>query len=991
MRPKAAGLVFLLIAGITIVCFSQSFIVTDASGGIFNTDQKITFANAGTGWFRLLLDEREIYRGRGPAFPELGIPQGEERGFMLRFEYYSNGNVLLESGAFSIYIDKRPPSLSDPEINNSPQGLRLTNNGGEPNVMIRSWADVDGELTFFPDLGNGVRLPADSFPAVVWAEDMAGNYSAPRSEYVNVSLVAIENPAPGEWSNPQTLIISGAEGKNIRWTCDGSDPLKEGGSGRLYRGPERIEKRGQITLRIAWQEASGKVREDRVEYSVTANAFANVERSLDIFRITEERELRSVITLPVPESCSWFTGSVPQMQRGETITLRPLPLVRRVVAVQLLPEGAGIYRFVYLLDGSGNDPHTSIPVLPPQGSAFEDGVLYPGSGEAAGTGSINAQVYPFPPLALITAGRSRVVDWPRVQGTLYFSWQGVHTVQGAWQEAKSPLLIPIEGGTIRWFVRDASAGEGWRLEPEVSGYYSAFIPSAAGIRDNRVRGRFAYRSFTENGSQNWIYVSDLIEYLPEIAGRSILLDACDGEDLEWAFISTSGKILEQKRRDRQAPPEPVIAAPEMGGWVRGPIRVSAFPGESDTSVFLNARINYASGITQMINGEGFLDIVSALGEIAEVTVEAVQVDASGNSGPKAVRHFTLDPKTVYASAAFPMAGNTHSPRGDRDNPFTSLDEAIDHALKYDLGVVRISGSMELKGPVPVSRNLHIEGAWRESSAIGTDETIYKAAILPGNGVYWDVHPGIILSLSGVTVERNGGDNSLFYAGRNSNLDISNTMISTAGPVLRMDGGVCRIRDSDISVRISGDERKAAFSARDSGIDIKNSRMQIEANYGLLFEIEGGIMAAENSILLAAGKRTSSVLTLGGSRGRFFNLTSQAAAEDYASVMEVTSSELFMEGGIISVSARDCSAIVLNSSAGIISEAQIRVDGSSSARAFEIKGAYPIVSNSLLYSEGDAKKAEVFSGSSFPPPGLEGNRILGFTRLWGELLPGETVD
>ena len=990
MRPKAAGLVFLLIAGITIKCFSQSFIVTDASGGIFSTDQKITFANAGTGWFRLLLDEREIYRGKGPAFPELGIPQGEERSFLLRFEYYSNDNVLLESGAFNIYIDKRPPALPDPEIRNSAQGLRFKKSGGEPGVMIRSWADVDGELVFFPDLGGEVQLPADSFPAVVWAEDMAGNYSVPRGEYVNVSLAAIENPVPGEWSNPQTLIISGAEGKNIRWTSDGSNPLEEGGSGRLYRGPERIEKRGRITIRIAWQEPSGKIREEKVEYFVTGNALGDIERSLDIFRITEESEVRSVTSLPVPEGCSWFSGSVPQRQTGGTITLRPQQLTRRVVAVHLMPEGAGIYRFVYLLDGGGNDFGLRIPVLPPQGN-FEDGVLYPGSGETAGTGSINAQAYPFPPLTLVTAGRSRAVDWPRVQGTLFFSWLGNNIAEGAWQEAKKPLLIPAEGGTLRWFVRDTSAEEAWKFEPTMVGYYSAFIPPVALPRDRRVRGRFAYRAYTESGSQNWIYASELIEYLPEIAGRSALLDVCDGEDLEWAFVSTRGKILEQKRRDRLAPPEPGIAAPAMGGWTRGPVRVSAFPTENGTKVFLNARLDYASGVTQMDSGEGFLDIVSVLGETAEVTLEAVQVDASGNLGPKTVRSFTLDPKTVYASAAFPFTVNSNSLKGDRDNPFTSLDEAIDHALKYDLGVVRISSAMELRNAVSVSRNLRIESARGGNGTGSPDENNLIAAILPGNGVYWDVQPGVSLSLSGLSVERTSGDNSLFYAGRNSNLDISNLVINTAGPVLFMDGGACRIRDTAISIRISGDERKAAFSVRESGIDIINSRVQLEAYYGLLFDIEGAVMAAENTVLLAAGKRTASVINLAGSRGRYINVSSQAAAGDYASVMEVSASELFLEGGIASVSARDCSAVVFDSSTGIIAEAQIRVDGSSSVRAFEIKGAYPIVRNSLLYFEGDAKKSEVFSGSPYPPPNLEGNSILGFTHLWGELLLRETIE
>ena len=995
MGPKArvAVWIFLLLAGMALQGFSQQFIKTDAMGGIFPEDQDLSFSISGPGWLRLLLDNREIYRGKGPAYPELGVNWGEERGFTLSAEYYSQADELLESRSWYIYIDKNRPSVPDMEIRNGPEGLRLVQSGGKQNVRIRAWADIDGSLAFFPDLGGGGLLPADSFPALIWAEDMAGNCSEPRSEYFEISLVKIENPVSGDWLNPQVLIISGAEGKNVYWTADGTHPLAPGGTGRLYLGPERIEKRGRITLRIAWRDSVGRVWEDRVDYSVTGNN--DLAANLNSFRLTEERPVSSLTVLPLPENWRWSIGGVPRDQGGGSVSLRPERLIRRVAAVHLSPVSGvgGIYRFAYLLDGADTGERPQITQLPQANISLEGTYLYSTLGDHPPQRPEN-QLLPLqrndsPPLRLVSAGRSRIIIWPRLSGTIYYSWGNAGQItQANWLEGKGPLLVPLEGGLLRWFVLDGRRGTG-KVEVPAGGSYSVAIKPLPGDRREINRGRIICRNYTDNGNSPWEYVSGPLAYTPGILkNRASPLDVCDGEDLEWAFAGSGGRILERLRRDRLAPAAPQLDAPPEGGWTRGPVKVSVISGEKGVTGIITARLRYASGQMNVLSGTGSLEIGSDLGETAEVTVESLLLDDSGNMSPRTIRHFTVDPKTIYVSTEPLLIGTSGASappgslaRGGMDNPFNSLEEAMDFAQRQDLGDIRISGIQELRRPVTISKNIRIDGGYG------------NAALILGDGFSWNINSGASLILSGLRLERKGGDNPLIRAAQNGKVEITGADITNTGPLVVMDGGACGIKDSRISVKITGEKRIAAFSARGSGVELNDSRVQLEANYGLLFDLGGGSFGAKNSVLLAAGGRTASLFVLNGTRGNFINLSLQAAAGDYASVLEASASELVMSGGIMEASARDTTALLLDNCAAVILDASIRVEGAFSARAAEIRGAFPQVRNSRFNSIGRAKKSEVFSGmDATAPPGasITGNRFSGFAFIWGESWPLEKL-
>ena len=992
MRLKAhVGIwVFLFLTGAAVRVFPQQYIITDAVGGIFTRDQNLSFSIPGEGWLRLLLDSREIYRGAGPAFPELGVPQGEERGFTLSAEYYSADNVLLESRSWYIYIDKKSPALANLEFRNTGDGLRLISDGLEQNVRIRAWADLEGSLVYFPDLGKGRIPPGDSFSALVWAEDLARNYSEPRYCRFEIPQVKIENPIAGEWLNPQTLIVSGAEGTNVYWTADGTNPLENGGTGRLYRGPVRVDKRGRVTVRIAWRDSAGLLREDSSVYSVAETAGIGANENIAAFRKAEENKLDKPAVFSLPDGWLWSIGGVPRDQGTASVTLRPEPLIKRVVALHLSPGvlaagsgETGVYRFVYLLDGGGTGPYANTPPLPGLDSVPEEQAIYPGPDQSGAS-----------PIRLLTAGRCRLIVWPKLPGTINFSWGSPGSrFHGPWREGDTPLPVPLEGGTLNWFVMNGASGD-----EQVDGPYSVTLPSLRGEDPPVNRGRIAYRNFDENDTANWSYVSALLDYRAGII-KDRIPEVCDGEDLEWAFISRDGKILEQGRRDRLAPAPPELSGIGEGGWTRGPVQVSISGAEKNSTGFISAEIRYASGPVERIDGTGSLYLASTLGEIAEVTVEACLRDAAGNTGPKTVRHFTLDPYTVYASAAplvtgVPSSGlpSALSRPGGMDNPFSSLEEAIDYALKQSRGDIRIAGTLELGKPVTVTRKIAIDGLWlREKPRDGANMESGAALVL-ADGFSWNLAAGAGLTLSGVSVERKG-DTPFIQAGENGTVTLAGAELHINGPLLDMGKGSFTARDSSIQIGMSGERQIAAFSVRDSRIEINSSNIQLEGNYGLLFSLQGGSFSSIAGKFKAAGGRTASLFALNGTRANFSASTLEAAAGDYASGVEASGCELIISGGTLIVSARDATALLLDRGNSLVSDAQFRLEGSFSARAVEVQGAFPLVQNSRFASVGTAKRTDVFSGAQAAAPqprSIRGNVFSGFTNIWGRNWPLEKL-
>ena len=945
MRIKKFLLIPVLLLSITASLFSQMNFSTNAMGGIFGEDQNPSFfAINGTGWIRLLVDYREIYRGRGPAIAEMNVRAEQARAFILTAEYYSHIDELLESYSYYIYIDKITPPQPVLEFRNSNSGLSFIQTEGKQYTGVRAFADLGESLYFFDNLRRVDAAPPVSFPAIIWAEDWAGNISEPRQEFFEISLIKIANPISGSFRNSQTLIITGIESEYVFWTIDGTYPLAHDGTGMLYRGPVRIDAHGDINLRIAWLDRSGRPREDRVSYSVAPNGGRNAgmagsggiaegsgmaEGGLEHFYRQEEIIITSNTSLRIPDSWLWSINDSPpensvSVLANRELVLRPQNLITRAIGVNLLDPEGRLYRFAYLLDGGSNNPLASRELY----NTLPEIMFY--SGYLMDFPVFNDDMpfrdpdYLYPLLRYLSAGRSRLLIWPEeIQGTIYFSWGD------SWFSGNRPLPIPLEGGRLTWFVF---------IDEDT--YYGPFSNEIDPLPIDRsmTRGRIAYKNnLTSDQDQGWNYVSHIIPYSPGII-RNSNFNICDGEDLDWAFISIGGNILEELHIDRLPPTEPILHGFPVGGWTRGPLRIDLETTEDRARGYINVRLVYPSGEVEILSGNEYLIINSSLDQIAEVYVTAFQIDASGNRGPSVELFFILDPKTIYVSPVPLMpVSNPRAPLGGMDNPFTSLDDALSHAQRQGLTDIRVYGSLELKRPLRVFSMLNIDGGWRTPEE--NDSYGYGSLIITSDDFYWDLFPGSVLELNGVRILRGSGNARL----------------------VNMNDAVLLINNSHITIISDETDRNPSFSAINSVIEVSNTRIHVLGDYTLMFNIQGGSIYTSYTTFLSSGERTAAIFNLERSRGSFYGFIFRSLGEDYASVVEAEDAELLLDGGSLSASARDANILFLDHSIAAIMDSRFELDALFSARAVNLTDSpFPLVRNSIFISGSNAQRSEVFS-------------------------------
>ena len=975
MRSKKLLLIpilFLLISG---SLFSQMNFTTDARGGIFGEDQSSSFFMDGTGWIRILVDYREVYRGRGPAFTELSVLQGQARAFTLTAEYYSHIDELLESYSYYIYIDKITPPQPVLEFRNSNSGLSFIQTEGKQYTAVRAFADLGESLYFFDNLRRVNAAPPVSFPAIIWAEDWAGNISEPRQEFFEISLIKIANPVSDSFQNSQTLIITGIESEYVFWTIDGTYPLAHDGTGMLYRGPVRIDAYGDINIRIAWLDRSGRPREDRVSYNVAPNGSMAEGRGIaesgsvngntngspyseppfsliSHFYLQEESVIRSNTSLNIPDSWHWSINEQAPINPASVLAngelfLRPQNLVTRAVGVNLLDPEGNLYRFAYLLDGGGSNAPASRELygtLPEimfySGYLIDSPVTYEDI-------PFREPDFLYPLLRYLRAGRSRLLIWPEeISGTIYFSWGD------SWFSGNRPLPIPLEGGVLTWFVF---------IDEDT--YYGPFVNEIEGLPVDRslTRGRIAYQNNSpdnSNAEQGWNYVSDIIPYSYGIL-RNRNFDICDGEDLNWAFISLGGNILEELHLDRLPPAKPILLGYPEEGWTRGPLRIDLLTTEDSARGYINVRLVYPSGEVEILSGNEYIIINSSMEQIAEVYVTAFQIDAFGNRGLSVELFFVLDPNTIYVSPV-PLlpASNPRAPLGGMDNPFSSLDDALSHAQRQGLTDVRVYGSLELNRPLRVFSMLHIDGGWRTPD----ENDPYGSLIITSDDFYWDLFPGSVLEISGVRILRGAA---------NANL-------------VNMDGATLYIDNSNITLMSQGVDRTPAFSARNSVIEISNSRIHVLGDNALMFNVQGGRIYTSFTTFYVSGERTAGIFSLQGSRGSFYNFIFRSSGEDYASVVEAENAELLLEGGRLSASARDANILFLDQSIAAIFDSHFELDALFSARVVNLRDSpFPLLQDNIFVSSSDAQRSEVFSGNNTVQRRIleaEGNEFHGFTHF-----------
>jgi hypothetical protein len=477
----------------------------------------------------------------------------------------------------------------------------------------------------------------------------------------------------------------------------------------------------------------------------------------------------------------------------------------------------------------------------------------------------------------------------------------------------------------------------------------------------------------------------------------VAFDVCDGEDIEWSFITLKGENRGKWRTDRLPPQAPVFDAPGEGQWRRGPVRVSAEAsgGEGEVKKFITARIRYASGTVETLSETGPLVLKSATGEYAEVRLEARIEDASGNPGPPAVRNFILDPLTVYVSPSRSgLPGTGEGETGGRDRPFISLEEALEFARREGRRDIFLNGSFQVRKDIIAGGDLVIDGSFNERW-----ERRGRTALTLLPGVSLTVRQGT-LKLRGLDMERRAEGPPFLRVLRGGGLEILDCGITGLGTALALEGGNCFIWNSRVLSLMTGESRLPAVRAEDSRLQIARSDFSLEGGNSLGLEMNGGVLNIEDTRFRLSGGRTATALSLKGVRGELKNLDALLSAGDYCSALEIDSSELTLSGGTLSVSSRDAVAALTRNTEILFVGTGFEVKGLFVARALEAWNIFPRVTGCRFLFSGSSRRSEVFSGlkdengrtvSLFPEPGtIGGNVFLSFTHVLGGAYPMESL-
>jgi hypothetical protein len=553
-----------------------------------------------------------------------------------------------------------------------------------------------------------------------------------------------------------------------------------------------------------------------------------------------------------------------------------------------------------------------------------------------------------------------------------------------------------------------------RGEEEIGPFYLRIEPVTytAEREDIYAQGRFVYRYRSRDQeealgtrageSQVWYYGSDLMAYTAENASRDTI-DVCDGEDIEWRFITQEGIVRGNWRMDRLSPLPPVLTAPAEGAWVRGPVNLSLASADDDTGIspHITAQLWYSTGRTEILEGTGALTLRGAVNDIAEVRIEAYLEDTSGNRSIPVNRNFTIDPSTIYVSAwRWEEKEDAAGEPGTRENPYVFLDDALNQAQREQRRLIYLTGFALLRRDIEITGDIEIDGSFD----INWER--------PGTKAYIEIPLGITIRVRGslnlrdVALERMNGAGSLFQVQSGGVLTLDDSAVSHMGSLLTLEaGGTCLIQYTSLLSLISGSEfvpggarnqRIPVVTASRGSLTLKNSRWELEGNYGILGSLQGGSFRAEVCNFRMATQTTGTALIFSGTNVELQDLILTVQAQDYASALELSGSRLRMTGGRIGVSARDGVAVIAENTDAAYSRSAFAVNSSFVARGMEIRDRFPVVNGCNFTFTGSARRAEVFSafrtgetryGTLIPEAGSVGENIFqGFSHILGSEYP-----
>jgi hypothetical protein len=332
-------------------------------------------------------------------------------------------------------------------------------------------------------------------------------------------------------------------------------------------------------------------------------------------------------------------------------------------------------------------------------------------------------------------------------------------------------------------------------------------------------------------------------------------------------------------------------------------------------------------------------------------------------------------------AVYVSASGTGEGRGTREAPFGVLEDALEFARRNGLRDIRLSGTVRLRENLEISGDLTIYGSF------DAPETASAVLEVPGAaGIRVDRG---ILRLRGIVLRREEEGGALFSVERGAGLELSDSVIALTGPLILARGSACLFKDTLVLANMPGARRFPVLSAEDGRVYLFGSRFDIGGDHGIFLDMKDGAVSAEDSRISITARNTGNAFALKGGRADFKEVAVSVRAEDYGSALDLSGSKLLMTGGNLAVSARDGVVVWTEESDVLFAKTAFSLSASFVARAMEIKGKFPLVSDCSFSFAGPAGRSEVFSGSA--RPGSVGGAVFkGFSHILGKDYPAEGI-
>ncbi|GEM_PF-5333471 len=291
--------------------------------------------------------------------------EGEARTYTLHV-YIEEKGSLLKAGTYRYIIDKVKPPLPEVNVHEGVYRDRVevsfTASGNEKifysvNENIFEKATLWDKKPFELDAERGKQR---TFTLYYFAEDESGNRSAMGVRKFTVvhgiPHLDVISPSDGEYGNYQYLYINNKHIKWIKYTLDGSDPLKRG---IPYNGPTLLKRTGRIVLNIvaAPYRKNEPILRKKVEFFVEGESIPSVSLDTEsgIYHnglkviVSHERNSKVFYTL------SERTPKSFDLIYTNGISLPSIPgfskfYVLRLRAMKSNGEWGREYRYFYLID-----------------------------------------------------------------------------------------------------------------------------------------------------------------------------------------------------------------------------------------------------------------------------------------------------------------------------------------------------------------------------------------------------------------------------------------------------------------------------------------------------------------------------------------------------------------------------------------------------------------------------------------------------------------